>query len=242
MKVLIVEDDNLVAESISLALKKEGISSDIEAYGEEVIDLLKTYSYDLIILDLMLPDINGYDVLEKIRTAEDNIPVLILSGLQEADNKIKGLSSGADDYLVKPFNGSELIARVKAIIRRYCGYSTSIIKCGRLSIDLNAKIAYINKRQVKITNKEYEILELLALKKGRVMTKDMFFNHLYSGIDEPDFKIIDVFICKLRKKLSQESGGINFIETIWGRGYILRDPDAIIDLEENSTDKNYAQT
>jgi len=172
----------------------------------------------------MLPDIDGYEVLRRLRAGRNNVPALILSGLSEPDNKIKGLSVGADDYMTKPFDKRELVARLQAIVRRSKGHAQSIIKIGRLNINLDAHQADIDGALVPLTGKEYAILELLALRKGATMTKEMFLNHLYGGMDEPELKIIDVFICKLRKKLAQASGGDNYIETVWGRGYMLRDP------------------
>jgi len=149
---------------------------------------------------------------------------LILSGLTELDNKIKGLGFGADDYLTKPFDKRELFARIQAIIRRSKGHSESIIRTGRLTVNLDTRTVEVDSHPVHLTGKEYGILELLSLRKGTTLTKEMFLNHLYGGMDEPELKIIDVFVCKLRKKLSTATTGDNYIETVWGRGYVLRDP------------------
>ena len=159
----------------------------------------------------MLPDIDGYEVLRRLRGARNNTPALILSGLSEPDSKIRVLSVGADDYMTKPFDKRELVARLQAIIRRSKGHAQSIIQIGRLNINLDAHLADIDGQTIHLTGKEYAILELLALRKGATMTKEMFLNHLYGGMDEPELKIIDVFICKLRKKLAQASGGDNYI-------------------------------
>jgi len=137
------------------------------------------------------------------------------------------LGIGADDYLTKPFHKSELIARIQAIIRRSKGHSQSVITAGRLSVNLDTRTVEIDGQPVHLTGKEYAILELLALRKGTTLTKEMFLNHLYGGIDEPELKIIDVFVCKLRKKLSAATDGENYIETVWGRGYVLREPSAV---------------
>src|SRR5438445_590741 len=147
-----------------------------------------------------------------------------LSGLAELDHKIKGLGFGADDFLTKPFDRRELIARIQAIVRRSKGHSESTIRTGKLVVNLDTRVVSVDDQPVHLTGKEYGILELLSLRKGTTLTKEMFLNHLYGGMDEPELKIIDVFVCKLRKKLAQATGGKHYIETVWGRGYVLRDP------------------
>nr|WP_298683855.1 response regulator transcription factor [uncultured Dongia sp.] len=225
MRVLVVEDDSNTAQSIELMLKAEGYIVDTTNLGEDGLEIGKLYDYDIIILDLMLPDIDGYEVLRRLRAARINTPILILSGLSELDSKIKGLGFGADDYLTKPFDRRELIARLQAIVRRSKGHSDSVIKTGRLTVNLDTRTVEVESQPLHLTGKEYGILELLSLRKGTTLTKEMFLNHLYGGMDEPELKIIDVFVCKLRKKLSTATGGDNYIETVWGRGYVLRDPE-----------------
>jgi two-component system, cell cycle response regulator CtrA len=224
MRVLLVEDDTTTAKSIELMLKSEGFVVDTTNLGEDGLEIGKLYDYDIVILDLMLPDMDGYEVLRRLRAARVNTPVLILSGLAEPDNKIKGLGYGADDYLTKPFDKGELVARVNAIVRRSKGHAESVIRTGKLVVNLDARTVEVDGEAVHLTGKEYGILELLSLRKGTTLTKEMFLNHLYGGMDEPELKIIDVFICKLRKKLAQATSGDNYIETVWGRGYVLRDP------------------
>ena len=223
MRVLIVEDDSATAASIELALKAEGFICDTTDSGEDGLEIAKLYDYDIIILDLMLPDIDGYDVVRRYRAARGRTPILILSGLGEVDNRIKGLGIGADDFLTKPFDKRELIARIHAIIRRAKGHSESVIRTGRFAVNLDARTVEVDGKPLHLTGKEYGILELLSLRKGTTLTKEMFLNHLYGGMDEPELKIIDVFVCKLRKKMAQATGGENYIETVWGRGYVLRD-------------------
>jgi two-component system cell cycle response regulator CtrA len=225
MRVLLVEDDSATAKSIELMLKSEGFVVDCTDLGEDGLEIGKLYDYDIMLLDLMLPDIDGYEVLRRLRAARINTPVLILSGLAEPDKKIKGLGFGADDYLTKPFDKGELIARIHAIVRRSKGHSESIIRTGRLVVNLDTRTVEVDSQPLHLTGKEYGILELLSLRKGTTLTKEMFLNHLYGGMDEPELKIIDVFICKLRKKLSNATNGENYIETVWGRGYVLRDPN-----------------
>ncbi|MBP5856064.1 response regulator transcription factor [Marivibrio halodurans] len=226
MRVLLVEDDDLTARSVEMMLQSEGFVVDTSDMGEDGLEIGKIYEYDLIILDIMLPDIDGYEVLRRLRDSRVETPVLILSGLSQMDDKIKGLGYGADDYLTKPFDKRELVARIQAIVRRSRGHSQSKIQVGRLGVNLESRTVEIDERPVHLTGKEYGILELLALRKGTTLTKEMFLNHLYGGMDEPEAKIIDVFVCKLRKKLAAAADGSNFIETVWGRGYVLQDPEA----------------
>lgn len=225
MRALLVEDDFAVSQSIETMLKKEGMIVDTTDLGEDGLEIGKLYDYDIIILDLMLPDINGYEVLRNLRGSKVKTPVLILSGLSEPDNKVKGLGYGADDYLTKPFDKNELLARIHAIVRRAKGHSESVITTGDVVVNLDTQTVTVQGKTLHLTGKEYGIMELLSLRKGSTLNKDQFLNHLYGGIDEPELKIIDVFICKLRKKLERASGGKNYIETVWGRGYVLRDPD-----------------
>ena len=225
MRVLLIEDDPATAKSIEMMLTHANLNVYATDLGEEGIDLARLYDYDLILLDLGLPDMMGHEVLRQIRLARVETPILILSGADDTDSKLKGFGFGADDYLTKPFHREELVARIHAIIRRSKGHSQSIIKTGRVAVNLDAKTAEVEGAQVHLTGKEYQMLELLSLRKGTTLTKEMFLNHLYGGMDEPELKIIDVFICKLRKKLSEATDGENYIETVWGRGYVLRDPD-----------------
>jgi two-component system cell cycle response regulator CtrA len=226
MRVLLIEDDSSTAMSIELALAAEGIICDTAEVGEEGVEIGRIYDYDIILLDLMLPDIDGYQVLLRLRSAKVRTPILILSGLSSVDQKVRGLGFGADDYLTKPFNKDELIARIHAIVRRSKGHSESVVRFDKVAINLDTRNVEVNGIQVHLTNKEYAILELLAMRKGSVLTKEMFLNHLYSSMDEPEIKIIDVFVCKLRKKLADASGGVNYIETVWGRGYMLKDNES----------------
>lgn len=224
MRILVVEDDTATSKSIEMMLRSEGYVCDATDMGEDGLEIGKLYDYDIIILDLMLPDIDGYEVLRRLRAARVRTPILILSGLSGLDDKIKGLGFGADDYLTKPFDKRELIARIQAIVRRAKGHSDSVIQTGKLKVNLDTRTVEVDNQPLHLTGKEYGILELLSLRKGTTLTKEMFLNHLYGGMDEPELKIIDVFVCKLRKKLSAATGGDNYIETVWGRGYVLRDP------------------
>ncbi len=225
MRVLLIEDDQVTARSIEIILAHEGITCDVVELGENGVEIGRIYDYDLIILDLMLPDIDGYEVLMRLRTARVRTPILILSGLTAADQKIKGLSFGADDYLTKPFNAEELVMRIQAIVRRSKGHFGSVFRFDKVCINLDTRGVEVNGKPVHLTNKEYAILELLAIRQGTVLTKEMLLSHLYNGNEQPDTKIIDVFVCKLRKKLGEAAGGVNYIETVWGRGYMLKEAD-----------------
>lgn len=224
MRILLIEDDSATAQSIELMLKSESFNVYTTDLGEEGVDLGKLYDYDIILLDLNLPDMSGYEVLRTLRLLKIKTPILILSGMGGTEDKVRGLGFGADDYMTKPFHKDELVARIHAIVRRSKGHAQSVIVTGDLLVNLDAKTVEIGGHPVHLTGKEYQMLELLSLRKGTTLTKEMFLNHLYGGMDEPELKIIDVFICKLRKKLDAVSGGQNYIETVWGRGYVLREP------------------
>ena len=225
MRVLLIEDDSAMARSIELMLRSEGFNVYTTDLGEEGIDLGKLYDYDIVVLDLQLPDMSGFEVLKSLRLAKVQTPVMILSGNAIVEAKVRALGFGADDYMTKPFHKDELVARIQAVVRRSKGHSQSVITTGKLTVNLDAKTVEVDGSRVHLTGKEYQMLELLSLRKGTTLTKEMFLNHLYGGMDEPELKIIDVFICKLRKKLSVAAGGKNYIETVWGRGYVLREPD-----------------
>jgi len=224
MRILMIEDDPVVSQSVKNTLEAEGMICDVSNLGQDGLEISKIYDYDLLLLDLMLPDITGHEVTKKLRNNQNKIPICVISALTENDEKIRSLGLGADDYLTKPFNKDELIARIQAIVRRSQGHASSSIIIGKMTLNMKEKVLLIEDKIVNLTPKEYAILELLALRKGATLTKEMFLNHLYGGIDEPELKIIDVFICKLRRKLSRLLGDENCIETVWGRGYILRDP------------------
>ena len=224
MRVLLIEDDTAAAQSIELMLKSESFAVYTTDLGEEGIDLGKIYDYDIILLDINLPDMSGFEVLRSLRISKVKTPTLILSGLAGVEDKVTGFGVGAADYMTKPFHRDELVARIHAIVRRSKGHAQSVIQTDDLVVNLDTKTSEVNGARVHLTGKEYAMLELLSLRKGMTLTKEMFLNHLYGGIDEPEVKIIDVFMCKLRKKLAGASGGKNYIETVWGRGYVLRHP------------------
>jgi two-component system cell cycle response regulator CtrA len=225
MRVLLIDDDRSMAQSIELMLQSESFNVSATNLGEEGVDLGKLYDYAIILLDLNLPDMSGFEVLRSLRLSKVDTPILILSGVTGIEDKVKGLGYGADDYMTKPFHKAELIARVHAIVRRSQGHAQSVVQTGDLTVNVDAKTVHINQVRVHLTGKEYQILELLSLRRGTTITKEMFLSQLYGGMDEPEIKIIDVFICKVRKKLAEASNGKDYIETVWGRGYLLREPE-----------------
>ena len=222
MRVLLVEDDFTAARSISLILKSASFTIDHIDTGRETLEMVRQYDYDLVLLDLTLPDIDGYEVVRRMRAARISTPVIVLSEVCQPQAKIKAFAIGADDFITKPFDNHELVARMQAILRRSKGYSESSLRVGGLQLNVDSHEVTVDGQPVRLTGKEYAILELLVLRKGMVLTKDAFLNHLYGGMDEPEMKIIDVFICKLRKKL-QVFGAGHLVCTVWGRGYMLRE-------------------
>ncbi len=224
MRILLIEDDPSTAESIELMLRKADLNTYVTDSGEEGIELAKLYDYDLIILDLSLPDIDGYEVARQLRSESPTRDLFLIALTGYGRSEDREFGCGADDYLTKPFHREELVARIHAIIRRSKGHAQSVIQTGRVLVNLDAKTVEADGEPVHLTGKEYQMLELLSLRKGTTLTKEMFLNHLYGGMDEPELKIIDVFVCKLRKKIEKVTGGENYIETVWGRGYVLRDP------------------
>ena len=222
MRVLVVEDDGSANQALAKLLRFGGAVVDVIDSGEEAMELVRHYDYDVVLLDLMLPDMEGYDVVRRMRSARIDTPVIIQASQVQPQARVKAFSMGADDFITKPYDHSELVARMQAIVRRSKGYSQPTLRCGPLQLSLDSREVLVSGRPVHLTGKEYAILELLVLRKGMVLTKEVFLNHLYGGMDEPEMKIIDVFICKLRKKLA-DAGAPNVVATIWGRGYMLRD-------------------
>ena len=227
MRALLVEDDLTASRGIVAMLKSAAMIVDAVDTGEEALELARLYDYDVVVLDLVLPDMEGYEVVRRLRAARVETPILILSGLARPQAKVKGFGMGADDFITKPFDREELIARIQAVVRRTKGFAQPNLAVGPLVLNLGSREVTVAGTSVHLTGKEYAILELLTLRKGVVMTKEAFLNHLYGGMDEPEVKIIDVFICKLRKKLAQ-AGADNLIATVWGRGYVLREPNPAV--------------
>lgn len=223
MKVLVVEDNHLMAQMISATLSRKQFNVSVVADGASAMDHLLSYEFDVMLLDLRLRNESGLDLLRKARRQGLSLPVIVLSGDLDGDTKVTALEAGADDYLTKPFRFEELFARINAVVRRTYGHMRSQIEVGRLVINLDDRTATVEGKPVNLTCKEYDLLEALALQKGRMLTKETILNKLYGGRDEPGAKIIDVFVCKLRRKLSDALGAESPVRTIWGRGYVLDD-------------------
>jgi two-component system cell cycle response regulator CtrA len=225
MRVLLIEGDTATARSIELMLSRYGFKIFTTDLGEEGINLGKLFDYDIIVLDLQLPDLSGFEVLKALRLSKVRTPVLSLSENAIVGTKVKALDWGADDFITKPFHRDEFVARIHALVRRSKGHSQASVTTGKFTVHLEVKTVEVDGIRLNLTPMEYQVLELLSLRKNTTVTKEMFFDHLYDGKNEPDTKIVDVFICKLRKKLARFCNGEHCIETVWGRGYVLRDPE-----------------
>ncbi len=223
MRILMIENDAATAKSLSLLLENDGFRVQVADCGEEGIDLAKLYAFDAITLNPSLPDMKGTDVLRRMRAAKVGTPVLVLSDDALVEARVILLSLGADDCLTRPFHNAELFARLRAIVRRTRSFSQARLVIGDLVIDMDAKMVSVGGTPVHLTVKEYQMLEFLALRKGATLSKSALIEYLYNGMDEPEVKIIDVFVCKLRKKLSAVGRGNNFIATVWGAGYQISD-------------------
>ena len=224
MRILLIEDDSSAAQAIEAILKLENFDVYTTDLGETGVDFGKLYNYNIILLDLNLPDMSGFDVVRSLRMSNVETPIIIISGIADTREKVRALGFGADDYMTKPLDNKELVARIYANTRRARGHVQLVIKTGDLLVNLDAKTVHIKRTRVHLTPKEYEMLEFLSVRRGTTLTKEMFLNQLYGGMDEPELKIIDVFMCKIRKKLGAASNGDDYIETVWGRGYRLREP------------------
>jgi two-component system cell cycle response regulator CtrA len=221
MRILAVDNEEAYLRAIEVMLGAEKFN----VYGiysaDEAIDLGRLYDYDLIVLSL--PE--QVDVIRALRTAKVRTPILVISRNGEIDVMVRTLDAGADDYMTKPFHKDELVARIHALVRRSKGHAESVVTVGEIAVNLATKTVKVAGEPVYLTGKEFQMMELLALRKGVTLSKEQFLNHVYGGMDEPELKIIDVFMCKLRKKLRRAGVG-DAITTVWGRGYLLADENA----------------
>ena len=229
MHILIVEDDPVVADVLGMTLEEAGHFQSTAHNIETALAELKHNhnNIDAVLLDINLPDGDGTRLARLIRKNHLPVPILVVSGNASTDDKIAALGAGADGYLTKPFDRFELLANLDAIIRRTHGHSSATVAVGNLEVDLNRHLALVDGEQLPLTGKEFRIVEFLALRKGSVLSKTAFLSHLYGGMDEPEPKIIDVFICKLRRKLELAGARGVSIDTVWGQGYILKETEAL---------------
>lgn len=222
MRALLVEGVGMRESAVAILLRSGRLVVDQIETGEEALELARHYDYDIVLIDLELPDMEGCEVVRRMRAGRIDTPVVVLSNISLPQAKVRALDLGADDLVTKPFDPAELFARIQAVVRRSKGYSRPSLEMGPLLLNLDSREVTVNGQPMHLTAKEYAVLELLMLRKGIVLSKETFLNHLYGGLDEPEMKIIDVFVCKLRKKLAQ-AGADGLVSTIWGRGYVMRD-------------------
>ena len=227
MRVLMIEDDPFTTEVIRIFLRNDESVCDFTESGEDGFDIAKRGDYDVIILDVGLPDIDGREVLMRLRDAKVKTPVLMLSGQTELKVKLECFERGAADYVEKPFEPKELLARLRAISRRFRGHASPIVEIGELTVNLGNKEVVIGAVSVHVTTRESQLLQCLALFRGSIVKKERLYEYLYEEPDDAPFpKIIDVYLCRLRNKFWQASGRRQqYIQTVWGVGYRLA-PDA----------------
>ncbi len=222
MKILIVEDEKKLAEILKKGLEENSFSVDLSFDGEEGLYMAETYNYDAVILDIMLPKTDGLTVLNKLRENNINVPVLMFTARGEIEDRVKGLNKGADYYIAKPFDFSELLARLRAVIRRNKGRGSSIIIIDDLSIDINSRTVKRSNKELKLSSKEYNVLQYLALNKGRVISRTELTEHIYDMDFDLDSNIIDVYINFLRNKIDRGHNR-KLIQTVRGAGYMLKE-------------------
>jgi two-component system cell cycle response regulator CtrA len=220
VRVLLVEADKRSAETTTLALSMASAAVDAVESAEEALELIQHYDYDIVVLALLLPDMPGYDVLRLMRSRKVVTPVLVLSQLTNPAAKVKAFGLGADDFINKPVDQAELVARVRAIVRRNHGFTSQVLSAGRVELNQDSREVTVAGTPVELSGKEYGTLELLLLRQGRAVRKEVFLGHLYGGLNEPGIRIIDVFVCHLRRKLAN-AGCDDLITTVTGYGYVI---------------------
>ena len=218
MRVLVVEDETQLREELVSRLKQEGYVVDSAADGQEGLYLGVEYPIDIGVIDLGLPKMSGIDVIRKLREAEKRFPILILTARDRWQDKVEGLEAGGDDYMVKPFHMEELLARLKALLRRSAGWTQAVLNFGSLVLDTSAQQVRVNGQPIELTAYEYRVLEYLVLRAGQVISKAELTEHIYNQDFDRDSNVIEVFVGRLRRKLDPD-GSLNVIETLRGRGY-----------------------
>src|SRR6187431_551139 len=218
MRIMLVEDEAPLRETLAARLKRDGFAVDMAADGEEGLYMGREVPFDLAIIDLGLPKLSGMDLVKKLREEGARYPILILTARSSWQDKVEGLSTGADDYLVKPFHVEELLARINALVRRAAGWSKPTLECGPVMLDLAAQTVSVNGGNVDLTSYEYKVLEYLMMHAGELVSKADLTEHIYQQDFDRDSNVLEVFIGRLRKKLDPD-GALKPIETVRGRGY-----------------------
>ena len=221
MRLLVVEDEKKLNELITKKLKKEYYGVDSCFDGEEAVRYVEGTEYDAIILDIMLPKLDGFEVIKRIRVKKNKVPILLLTARDNIDDKVKGLDYGADDYLVKPFIFEELMARIRVLLRRNSGNADNVVTIANLKVDLDAKTVFRDDVLIKLSGREYSILEYLIRNKGKILPRERIEDHIWNYEYEGGTNVIDVYIRYLRKKID-DSYTPKLIHTIRGLGYVLR--------------------
>ncbi len=224
MRILLVEDDRSLQRTLVKLFKTQNFAVDATASGKEAVFLAKTNDYDAIVLDLMLPDIDGFEVCKQIRKEKLPTPILMLTALDEVDNRIKGLDTGADDYLPKPFHAGELLAHIRALTRRVLDVKTSVLKIHDIELDTAARKAFRNGKDLKLSGKELALLEYLMANRNKIVTRSEIAEHVWDLNFDPRSNVIDVFIKLLRKKVDAGSKQ-KLIKTVRGIGYTISDEE-----------------
>lgn len=221
MKILVVEDERDLNRIITKHLKKNNYSVDSCFDGQEALDFISYSEYDLIITDIMMPNVDGYEFIDKLRANKNDTPVIMLTAIDTLEDKIMGLDSGADDYIVKPFEFDELLARIRVLMRRNYGLATNIIQIEEVTLDLAKKQVTKSGEIIDLTGKEYEVLEYLMKNKGSILSRDQILNHVWDYEYEGASNIVDVIIKNIRKKLDRGEGN-TIIYTKRGLGYFVK--------------------
>lgn len=229
MRVLIAQSDPNALKHLEVSLNMSGFQTFITDEAEDALDLMTIYNYDVVILDTQFPDMEGSRLLSKARKSHVKSAIIMITQDQDQEMETRCLNIGADDYVTKPFRRDTLVARINTVVRRCRGHSSPTFSMNSMIIDFDKKKVTVSGKPIHLTVKEYQMLELLTLRQEYTVTKEAFLNHLYGGMDEPELKIIDVFICKLRKKLTTADPDLDIIQTVWGRGYVLREKDHATD-------------
>ena len=237
MRVLIIEDEIKIATFMKNGLKQERYEVDLETNGRDGLELAMNTQYDLILLDVMLPGMNGIDILKELRANNYNVPVVLISALDSTEDRVNGLDYGADDYISKPFSFDELAARIRAILRRTQKHKSTKLHAGEVTLDTVTHLAYRDNKEIELTTKEYSLLMYLMLHKNKVLTRNSITQNVWREDIDKDSNVIDVYIKKLRSKI-EKKGTRPTIQSIRSVGYRLRDDSALEEFKNKETKDN----